>query len=96
MIVIGLHTLAFCVYCTRMKKDSADAIEILQKHHHNASHFIRKHVFIKLPSFQFRHLPDGLVVRISGSHPGGPGSIPGLGTLSNTTLSSVVAGIAIN
>ena len=69
VIVIGLHTLTFCVHCTRMKKDSADAIEILQKLHHIASHFIRKHVFIKLPSFQFRHLPDGLVARI----PGRPG-----------------------
>ena len=26
-------------------------------------------------------VPFGLVVRISGSHPGGPGSIPGMGTL---------------
>ena len=25
------------------------------------------------------HLPHGLVVRISGFHPGGPGSIPGAG-----------------
>ena len=91
-----MHTLTFCVYCTRMKKDSADAIEILQKLHHVASLFIQNLVFIKLPSFQFHHLPDGLVVRIPGSHPGGPGSIPGLGTLSNTTSSSVIEGIAIN
>ena len=26
-------------------------------------------------------IPFGLVVRISGSHPGGPGSIPGMGTI---------------
>ena len=26
-------------------------------------------------------IPDGLVVRIPGFHPGGPGSIPGLGNL---------------
>ena len=28
-----------------------------------------------------RHVPDGLGVRIPGFHPGGPGSIPGLGVL---------------
>ena len=27
------------------------------------------------------HIPDGLGVRIPGFHPGGPGSIPGLGAL---------------
>ena len=27
----------------------------------------------------FRLVPDGLAVRIPGSHPGGPGSTPGLG-----------------
>ena len=27
------------------------------------------------------HVPDGLGVRIPGFHPGGPGSIPGLGVL---------------
>ena len=29
----------------------------------------------------WQHLPHGLVVRISGFHPGGPGSIPGAGNL---------------
>ena len=29
----------------------------------------------------FRHIPDGLGVRIPGFHPGGPGSIPGLGVV---------------
>ena len=28
-----------------------------------------------------KHVPDGLGVRIPGFHPGGPGSIPGLGAL---------------
>ena len=28
-----------------------------------------------------KRLPYGLVVRIPGFHPGGPGSIPGVGTL---------------
>ena len=70
--------------------------KILQTLHHIASHFITKHLLIKLPSFRFHDIPDGLVVWIPGSHPGGPVSIPGLGTLSNTTSSSVVAGIAIN
>ena len=55
---------------------NANVIEIPQKLHHIASHFIRNHVFIKLPSFQFHHLPDGLVVRIPGSHPGGPVQFP--------------------
>ena len=27
VIVTGMHTLAFCVFCTRMKKDAADAIQ---------------------------------------------------------------------
>ena len=27
----------------------------------------------------FNHIPFGLVVRIPGFHPGGPGSIPGMG-----------------
>ena len=30
---------------------------------------------------QQRSVPCGLVVRIPGFHPGGPGSIPGMGTL---------------
>ena len=28
----------------------------------------------------FVHIPFGLVVRMPGSHPGGPGSIPGMGS----------------
>ena len=70
--------------------------KILRTRHQIASDFIRKHLFIKLPSFQFHHIPDGLVVRIPGSHPGDPGSIASLGTLSNTTSSNIVAGIAVN
>ena len=70
--------------------------KIMQTLHHITSHFIPKHLFIKLPFFRFHVIPDGLVVWIPVSHPGGPGSIPGLGTLSNTTSSSVVAGIAIS
>ena len=30
---------------------------------------------------EHEHIPDGLGVRIPGFHPGGPGSIPGLGVL---------------
>ena len=35
-------------------------------------------------------IPIGLVVRIPGFHPGGPGSIPGLGDFFLLTLSKLV------
>ena len=45
--------------------------------------YARKHMFEKkfVPIFFFFNIPHGLVVRISGFHPGGPGSIPGAGNL---------------
>ena len=44
-----------------------------------------------IPSDQFisercGQFPYGLAVRIPGFHPGGPGSTPGMGTLSNFTF----------
>ena len=43
--------------------------------------YARKHMFEKkfVPIFFFFNIPHGLVVRISGFHPGGPGSIPDAG-----------------
>ena len=35
----------------------------------------------KSKAIHFSQVPDGLGVRIPGFHPGGPGSIPGLGVL---------------
>ena len=42
-------------------------------------HFIRETVY-KRQTLLSSAFPGGLVVRIRGSHPSGPGSIPGLGT----------------
>ena len=38
-------------------------------------------------NLEAQHVPHGLVARIPGSHPGGPGSIPGVGNI--TLLGSV-------
>ena len=35
------------------------------------------------------HVPDGLGVRIPGFHPGGPGSIPGLGVTFSHQMKTV-------
>ena len=41
--------------------------------------FLKQVEYVDTPAFQ-SVLPYGLVVRIPGFHPGGPGSIPGVGT----------------
>ena len=55
--------------------------------------YARKHMFEKkfVPIFFFFNIPHGLVVRISGFHPGGPGSIPGAGTLTKIDVVKVGA-----
>ena len=45
----------------------------------------KSQILARLPCFdtdcvEYPRLPRGLAVRISGFHPGGPGSIPGVGT----------------
>ena len=42
---------------------------------------LRKFLFQLFKIFIGNHVPDGLGVRIPGFHPGGPGSIPGLGVI---------------
>jgi hypothetical protein len=43
-------------------------------------------IFCEIPLHEVRH---SLVVRIPGSHPGGPGSIPGVGILFILLLTSI-------
>ena len=44
---------------------------------------------IDFVSTLYHLIPYGLVVRIPGFHPGGPGSIPGVGTVCKTILFSL-------
>ena len=40
-----------------------------------------KNLFVRATFLVKQHVPDGLGVRIPGLHPGGSGSIPGLGAV---------------
>ena len=51
---------------------------------------IYAHVYTSTKPLHSHDIPFGLVVRIPGFHPGGPGSIPGMGNFCFLLLSLIV------